>query len=135
MDTAAPERLIEHFSKLVDPRVESGTKRHELIDVIVPCVCAVKRRRGRKWATGTRSAGERWSLDFVSDVLASRRRLPKRSSGQSGRPAPLRSAGHPAWAKEHQCTNVQTVPLGGDRSLVYQALIFVDSDSCFSWQA
>jgi len=113
--------------------------RHEWVDVIVLCVCAVKRRRGRKRTTGTkvrqgapRCGGERWSLDFVSDVFDPGRRLPKRSSGQAGRPAPLRSAAHPAWAKDHQCTDIQTAPLSGGRSLVYQALIFVDSDSCFS---
>ena len=36
----APQSLIEHFSKLEDPRVERN-KKHELIDVIVLCVCAV----------------------------------------------------------------------------------------------
>ena len=36
----APQTLIEHFSKLEDPRVERN-KKHELIDVIVLCVCAV----------------------------------------------------------------------------------------------
>ena len=40
MDNPAPEGLIEHFSKLKDPRVERN-KKHELIDVIVLCVCAV----------------------------------------------------------------------------------------------
>ena len=37
---AAPQTLIEHFSKLEDPRVDRN-KKHELIDVIVLCVCAV----------------------------------------------------------------------------------------------
>ena len=36
----APQSLIEHFSKLEDPRVERN-KKHELIDVIVLCVCAM----------------------------------------------------------------------------------------------
>ena len=40
MDTTSPENLIEHFSKLEDPRVDRN-KKHELIDVIVLCVCAV----------------------------------------------------------------------------------------------
>ena len=40
MDNSAPEGLIEHFSKLEDPRVERN-KKYELIDVIVLCVCAV----------------------------------------------------------------------------------------------
>ena len=40
MDTTAPESLIEHFSKLEDLRVDRN-KKHELIDVIVLCVCAV----------------------------------------------------------------------------------------------
>ena len=40
MDTTAPESLIEHFSKLEAPRVDRN-KKHELIDVIVLCVCAV----------------------------------------------------------------------------------------------
>ena len=40
MDMSAPEGLIEHFSKLEDPRVDRN-KKHELIDVIVLCVCAV----------------------------------------------------------------------------------------------
>ena len=40
MDTTAPQCLIEHFSKLEDPRVDRN-KKHELIDVIVLCVCAV----------------------------------------------------------------------------------------------
>ena len=40
MDHSAPEGLIEHFSKLEDPRVDRN-KKHELIDVIVLCVCAV----------------------------------------------------------------------------------------------
>ena len=40
MDNSAPEGLIEHFSKLEDPRVDRN-KKHELIDVIVLCVCAV----------------------------------------------------------------------------------------------
>ena len=30
----------------------------------------------------------------------------KRSSCQSGRPAPLRSAGHPDWRRNRQCTNI-----------------------------
>ena len=37
---AAPQSLIEHFAKLEDPRVDRN-KKHELIDVIVLCVCAV----------------------------------------------------------------------------------------------
>ena len=36
----APQSLIEHFSELKDPRVE-GNKKHELIDVLELCVCAV----------------------------------------------------------------------------------------------
>ena len=40
MDTTASESLVEHFSKLEDPRVDRN-KKHELIDVIVLCVCAV----------------------------------------------------------------------------------------------
>ena len=48
MDITAPEGLIEHFSKLQDPRVDRN-KKHELIDVIVLCVCAVL------------SGGEGWS--------------------------------------------------------------------------
>ena len=36
----SPGGLIEHFSKLEDPRVDRN-KKHELIDVIVLCVCAV----------------------------------------------------------------------------------------------
>jgi len=40
MDTIAPASLAEHFSKLEDPRVDRN-KKHELIDVIVLCVCAV----------------------------------------------------------------------------------------------
>ena len=40
MDMTAPESLIEHFSKLEDPRVDRN-KKHELIDVIVLCVRAV----------------------------------------------------------------------------------------------
>ncbi|MCY4654551.1 MAG: ISAs1 family transposase [Dehalococcoidia bacterium] len=36
----APQSLIEHFSRLEDPRVERNRK-HELMDVIVLCVCAV----------------------------------------------------------------------------------------------
>ena len=40
MDKMAPESLIEHFSKLEDPRIDRN-KKHELIDVIVLCVCAV----------------------------------------------------------------------------------------------
>ena len=40
MDNSAPEGLIEHFSKLEDPRVDRN-KKHELIDVIVLCVSAV----------------------------------------------------------------------------------------------
>ena len=39
-DMAAPQSLIEHFAKLQDPRVDRN-KKHELIDVIVLCVCAV----------------------------------------------------------------------------------------------
>ena len=37
---STPASLIEHFSHLEDPRVERN-KKHELIDVIVLCVCAV----------------------------------------------------------------------------------------------
>ena len=40
MDHTAPQGLIEHFSKLQDPRVDRN-KKHELIDVVVLCVCAV----------------------------------------------------------------------------------------------
>ena len=40
MDHTAPQGLIEHFSKLEDPRVDRN-KKHELIDVVVLCVCAV----------------------------------------------------------------------------------------------
>ena len=97
MDTAAPESLIGHFSKLVDWE-SRGTKRHESIDVIVLCV--MKRRRGPMRATGTRAlqdapwcADERWSTDSVSAVFEPGGRLLRRSSGQAGRPAPLGSAG------------------------------------------
>ena len=41
------------------------------------------------------------------------RRPRKRSSRQAGRPAPLRSAGHPAWRRNRQCTNIQTGPVAG----------------------
>lgn len=40
MDITASQGLIAHFSKLEDPRVDRN-KKHELIDVIVLCVCAV----------------------------------------------------------------------------------------------
>ena len=40
MDITASQGLIAHFSKLDDPRVVRN-KKHELIDVIVLCVCAV----------------------------------------------------------------------------------------------
>lgn len=36
----ALQNLVEHFSKLEDPRIDRN-KKHELIDVIVLCVCAV----------------------------------------------------------------------------------------------
>ena len=39
MDTTAPSSLIEHFSKMEDPRVDKN-KKHELIDVIILCVMA-----------------------------------------------------------------------------------------------
>lgn len=39
MDTTT-QCLIEHFSKLEDPRVDRN-KKHELLDVVVLCVCAV----------------------------------------------------------------------------------------------
>ena len=38
------------------------------------------------------------------------------SSCQAGRPAPLRSAGHPAWLRNPQCTNIRTGPVDGGRS-------------------
>ena len=38
MNTTPPASLIEHFSKLEDPRVDRN-KKHGLIDVIVLCVC------------------------------------------------------------------------------------------------
>ena len=44
------------------------------------------------------------------------RRHRKRSSGQAGRPAPLRSAGHPARRRNRRCTNIQTGPVSGGRS-------------------
>ena len=40
----------------------------------------------------------------------------KPSSRQAGRPAPLRSAAHPAWRRNRQCTNIQTGPVDGGRS-------------------
>ena len=43
MDKTAPESLIEHFSKLEDPRIDRN-KKHELIDVIVAV-----RMRGGQW--------------------------------------------------------------------------------------
>ena len=86
MDTAAPEGLIGHFSKLVDWE-SRGTKRHESIDVIVLCV--MKRRRGPMRATGTRAlqdapwcADERWSTDSVSAVFEPGGRLLRRSSAK-----------------------------------------------------
>jgi len=39
-EMTTPQSLIVHFSKLEDPRVDRN-KKHELIDVIVLCVCAV----------------------------------------------------------------------------------------------
>ena len=54
MDTAAPAGLIGHFSKLVDWE-SRGTKRRESIDVIVLCVCVMKRRRRPMRATRTRA--------------------------------------------------------------------------------
>ena len=44
------------------------------------------------------------------------RRPRKRSSRQAGRPDPRRSAGHPAWPRTRQCTNIQTGPVDGGRS-------------------
>ena len=66
MDITAPEGLIEHFSKLEDPRVDRN-KKHELIDVVVLCVCAVLMTptpvpsRGPKPGSRGRSAGRRKS--------------------------------------------------------------------------
>ena len=45
------------------------------------------------------------------------RRLRRRSSCQAGRPAPLRSAGHPAWPGNPQCTNIRTGPVDRGRSV------------------
>ena len=47
------------------------------------------------------------------------RRPRKRSLRQAGRPAPLRSAGHPAWPRNRQCTNIPTGPVAGGRSPVH----------------
>ena len=56
MDTTAPESLIEHFSKLEAPRVDRN-KKHELIDVIVLCVCAVV-SGAEGWKKWTPSVGQ-----------------------------------------------------------------------------
>lgn len=67
---------------------------------------AVKRRRGRKRATGTRepmpvpaAPGERWSLDFLSDVFGAGRRFARHRPRTDGRPwlaLDLWRAGRPA---------------------------------------
>ena len=44
------------------------------------------------------------------------RRPWRRSSCQAGHPAPLRSAGHPAWPRNPRCTNIRPGPVGGGRS-------------------
>ncbi len=44
------------------------------------------------------------------------RRRRKRSLRQAGRPAPLRSAGHPAWRRNRRCTNIRTGPASGGGS-------------------
>ena len=44
------------------------------------------------------------------------RRPRRRSSCQAGRPAPLRSADHPAWPRNPQCTNIRLGPVAGGRS-------------------
>ena len=44
-------------------------------------------------------------------------RLQKRSFCQAGLPAPLRSAGHPAWQRNRQCTNIRAGPVSGGRSM------------------
>ena len=41
----------------------------------------------------------------------------KQSSCQAGRPAPLRSAGRPAWPRNPQCTNIRTGPAAVGRSV------------------
>ena len=50
--------------------------------------------------------------------LGTGRPLRKRSSRQAGRPAPLRSADHPACRRNRQCTNIRTGPVNRGRSLV-----------------
>jgi predicted transposase YbfD/YdcC len=39
MDNQAPKTLVEHFSKVTDPRIDR-TKRHKLIDILVISICA-----------------------------------------------------------------------------------------------
>ena len=83
VDTADSEGLIEHLSNLEEPRVE-GNGTHESIGGVVVCVCPVRRRLGRKRATGTtaphdaqRCGSERCSVDLVSDVFVPDRQLAK----------------------------------------------------------
>ncbi len=39
MEKQTPGTLIEHFSRITDPRIER-TKRHKLIDILVIAICA-----------------------------------------------------------------------------------------------
>ncbi len=51
------------------------------------------------------------------------RRPRRRSSCQAGRPAPLRSADHPAWPRNRQCTNIRSGPVAGGRSPLSGSII------------
>jgi len=39
MDNQSPKTLVEHFSNIIDPRIDR-TKRHKLIDILVIAICA-----------------------------------------------------------------------------------------------
>ena len=70
------------------------------------------RREGLKVPEKQPKRGHLWLNDGSCTGGQPRRR----SSCQAGRPAPLRSAGHPAWLGKRQCTNIQPGPVAGGRS-------------------
>ena len=61
--------------------------------------------------------GEGFAWMEAKIALATGRRPQRRSSCQADRPAPLRSAGHPAWPGNPQCTNIRTGPVDRGRSV------------------
>jgi len=87
-----------------------GAPREHRTDSLSAAFCNLSKDAAEDMTRRYRALCEHYGME------ATGRRHRRRSSCQAGHPAPLRSAGHPAWPRNRQCTNTRSGPVDGGRS-------------------